>query len=80
MSPLDKSSVHLPNVFSPLAKTLLDAFSEGVVVFDHDGKAIYVNEVARDSLPDGFDLSPLRRGAAAGTGRNGWASPAASGR
>lgn len=56
MSPLDKASVHLPNVFSPLAKTLLDAFSEGVIVFDHDGKAIYINQVARDTLPEGFDL------------------------
>lgn len=57
MSPLDKASVHLPNVFSPLAKTLLDAFSEGVIVFDHDGKAIYINQVARDALPEGFDLA-----------------------
>ncbi|MCL4864390.1 MAG: hypothetical protein KJZ47_00765 [Gemmatimonadales bacterium] len=57
MSPLDKSSVHLPNVFSPLAKTLLDAFSEGVIVFDHDGKTIYINQVARDALPEGFDLT-----------------------
>jgi transcriptional regulator of acetoin/glycerol metabolism len=46
----------LPNVFSPLAKTLLDSFSEGVVVFDHDGRVIYVNQVARDAFPANFDL------------------------
>ncbi|MEO8449907.1 MAG: helix-turn-helix domain-containing protein [Gemmatimonadota bacterium] len=44
----------LPSVFSPLAKTLLDAFSEGLVVFDQQGKVIYANEQAR-ALE--FDLS-----------------------
>ncbi len=33
----------LPSVFSPLAKALLDGFSEGVVVFDADGKLLYAN-------------------------------------
>lgn len=47
----------LPNVFSPLAKTLLDAFNEGVVVFDHQGRVIYVNNVARDALPTDYDLT-----------------------
>ena len=37
----------MPSVFSPLAKTLLDAFSEGVIVFDQQGKVIYANEQAR---------------------------------
>lgn len=38
----------LPSVFSPLAKTLLDAFSEGVVVFDPQGRVLYANEQARE--------------------------------
>lgn len=50
-------SASLPNVFSPLAKTLLDAFSEGVVVFDHHGKVLYVNQVAKESFPPGLDLT-----------------------
>ena len=44
----------LPSVFSPLAKALLDAFSEGVIVFDTQGKVIYANQQARDL---GLDLS-----------------------
>ena len=39
-----------PSVFSPLAKALLDGFSEGVVVFDAQGKVLYANQPARDSL------------------------------
>ncbi|HEV8358251.1 MAG TPA: helix-turn-helix domain-containing protein [Gemmatimonadales bacterium] len=38
----------LPSVFSPLAKALLDAFSEGVIVFDPHGKVVYANQQARD--------------------------------
>jgi hypothetical protein len=30
----------MPAVFSPLAKALLDGFSEGVVVFDIDGRVL----------------------------------------
>jgi transcriptional regulator with PAS, ATPase and Fis domain len=41
-------------VFSPLAKALLDAFSEAVIVFDPQGKVLYVNEQAREL---GLDLS-----------------------
>lgn len=52
-----KPPAGLPNVFSPLAKSLLDAFNEGVIVFDHEGRAIYVNQVAREALPDDFDLA-----------------------
>lgn len=44
----------LPSVFSPLAKALLDAFSEGVIVFDPQGKVLYANQQARDL---GLDLS-----------------------
>ena len=40
----------LPGVFSPLAKALLDGFSEGVVVFDIEGKVLYVNQQAREAL------------------------------
>jgi len=45
-----------PSVFSPLAKALLDGFSEGVVVFDAQGKVLYANQPARDSLA-ALDLS-----------------------
>lgn len=40
----------LPSVFSPLAKALLDGFSEGVVVFDADGRLLYANQPAREAL------------------------------
>ncbi len=46
----------LPAIFSPLAKAVLDGFSEGVVVFDHDGRILYANEPAREALRD-WDLS-----------------------
>src|SRR4029079_12692511 len=39
-----------PSVFSPLAKALLDGFSEGVVVFDVEGKVLYANHQAREAL------------------------------
>ncbi|MCK7461442.1 MAG: hypothetical protein MZU84_04935 [Sphingobacterium sp.] len=38
-----------------LAKALLDGFSEGVVVFDAQGKVLYANQPARDALT-GLDL------------------------
>lgn len=41
-----------PSVFSPLAKALLDGFSEGVVVFDPTGKILYANQPAREALAD----------------------------
>src|ERR1043165_257037 len=44
----------LPSVFSPLAKALLDAFSEAVIVFDPNGKVIYANQPAKEL---GLDLS-----------------------
>jgi len=40
----------LPGVFSPLAKALLDGFSEGVVVFDVKGEILYANAHARQAL------------------------------
>jgi transcriptional regulator of acetoin/glycerol metabolism len=40
----------LPAVFSPLAKSLLDGFSEGVVVFDPQGRVLYTNQQAREAL------------------------------
>ena len=46
----------LPSVFSPLAKALLDGFSEGVIVFDPEGRLIYANSQARAALV-GMDLS-----------------------
>lgn len=47
----------MPSVFSPLAKTLLDAFNEGVIVFDAQGRVIYANQPAREMLGDTHDLS-----------------------
>ena len=46
----------LPSVFSPLAKALLDGFSEGVVVFDASGKVLYANSQARAQLEGDVDL------------------------
>jgi transcriptional regulator of acetoin/glycerol metabolism len=46
----------LPAVFSPLAKAVLDGFSEGVVVFDRDARILYANQPARDALRE-MDLS-----------------------
>ncbi|HET8624593.1 MAG TPA: helix-turn-helix domain-containing protein [Gemmatimonadales bacterium] len=46
----------LPAVFSPLAKAVLDGFSEGVVVFDRDARIVYANQPARDALRE-MDLS-----------------------
>jgi AraC-like DNA-binding protein len=46
----------LPSVFSPLAKALLDGFSEGVVVFDPDGRLLYANHPAREALA-GTDIT-----------------------
>ena len=46
----------LPAVFSPLAKAVLDGFSEGVVVFDHDARIVYANQPAREALRE-MDLS-----------------------
>ncbi len=44
-----------PSVFSPLAKALLDGFSEGVVVFDPHGKVLYANTQAREALAELLD-------------------------
>ena len=42
----------LPSVFSPLAKALLDSFNVGVIVFDKDGRILYLNASGRDSLSE----------------------------
>ena len=39
-----------PSVFSPLARALLDGFSEGVIVFDAQGRVMYANQQAREAL------------------------------
>ena len=36
--------------FSPLARAVMDAFHEGVVVFDHDGRVTYANARGRAFL------------------------------
>ncbi len=51
----------LPSVFSPLAKTLLDAFGEGVIVFDAQGRVMYLNQPAREALGDRLDLTQSGR-------------------
>ncbi|MDX2193162.1 MAG: helix-turn-helix domain-containing protein [Gemmatimonadales bacterium] len=40
----------LANVFSPLAKAVLDGFSEAVFVFDREGRPVYANLPARELL------------------------------
>jgi AraC-like DNA-binding protein len=45
----------VPSVFSPLAKALLDGFSEGVIVFDSEGRLLYANQPARMAM-EGLDL------------------------
>jgi transcriptional regulator of acetoin/glycerol metabolism len=42
----------MPSVFSPLAKALLDAFNEGVIVFDQQGRIIYFNSSANEALTE----------------------------
>ena len=55
------SPTPMPSVFSPLAKSLLDSFGEGVIVFDAQGRVIYLNQPAKDALGEQFDLaSPAR--------------------
>jgi transcriptional regulator of acetoin/glycerol metabolism len=45
-----------PSVFSPLARALLGGFSEGVIVFDAQGRVMYANQQAREALK-AFDLN-----------------------
>ena len=73
----DQHNPSFPSIFSPLAKAVLDAFSEAVVVFDPQGKVLYANQPAKDLglnltrsatdlMPDladrGGRLKPLRVG------------------
>lgn len=39
-----------PQIFSPLAKAVLDGFAEAVVLFDPDGRIIYANAPGQDVL------------------------------
>ncbi|UCD23831.1 MAG: helix-turn-helix domain-containing protein [Gemmatimonadota bacterium] len=39
-------------VFSPLARAVLDSFSEGVVVFDPGGQLVYANHPAEKLIDD----------------------------
>jgi len=55
------TSTPMPSVFSPLAKSLLDAFGEGVLVFDAQGRVIYMNQPAKEALGDQFDLTAPAR-------------------
>src|SRR3990170_6822023 len=58
MNPVNPNPTPLPSVFSPLAKALLDSFSEGMVVFDAQGKVLYANQQAREV---GLDFSQTAR-------------------
>ena len=52
----EESTSTTPSLFSPLAKSLLDGFAEGVLVFSGEGKVIYANDPAREAMRDA-DLS-----------------------
>jgi hypothetical protein len=45
-----------PSIFSPMAKALLDGFSEGVIVFDQAGRVVYANTPAREAVAGLLDL------------------------
>ncbi|HXE56675.1 MAG TPA: helix-turn-helix domain-containing protein [Gemmatimonadales bacterium] len=51
----------MPALFSPLAKALLDGFSEGVVVFDAEGRVLYANQPAREAMNGTLDLTENAR-------------------
>lgn len=40
----------MPTTLSPLAKTLLDGFQEGVIVFNVEGRIVFANAPARKTL------------------------------
>ncbi len=54
---MPETPIPSPSVFSPLAKALLDGFSEGVVVFDPQGRVLYANSQAREGLAELLDPS-----------------------
>lgn len=39
-----------PAAFSPLARAVMDSVSEGVVIFDQQGRVLYANAAARRSI------------------------------
>ena len=39
-----------PQLFSPLARALLDGFNEAVILFDPDGRLVYTNRGGQDLL------------------------------
>jgi len=51
MTPRDKSApVPPPPVVAPLGRAVMEAFQEGVVVFDTAGRAVYANALAKRAL------------------------------
>ena len=44
----------VPATLTPLARAVLDALSEGVLVFDRSGRLAYANDAGR-AIMDGFD-------------------------
>lgn len=39
-----------PAAFSPLARAVIDSVSEGIVIFDHQGRVLYANAAARRAI------------------------------
>jgi transcriptional regulator with PAS, ATPase and Fis domain len=39
-----------PGAFSPLVRAVIDAVSEGIVVFDQQGRVLYANSTARRAI------------------------------
>jgi DNA-binding NtrC family response regulator len=63
-----------PAAFSPLARAVIDSVSEGIVIFDHQGRVLYANASARRAIDGqngdvrnrlqslGARFSPLKNG------------------
>ena len=45
-----QDSAGRPQLFSPLARAVLDRFNEAVILFDPDGRLVYANHGGRDIL------------------------------
>ena len=40
----------VPGAFSPLARAVIDSVSEGIVIFDQQGRVLYANAAARRAI------------------------------
>ena len=69
------SAGNAPASFSPLARAVIDSVSEGIVIFDQQGRLLYANAAARRAIEGqngdvrnrlqtlGARFAPLRNGA-----------------